>query len=174
MIRILFVLSFLLVFCPAKAQEGIFNFGLKMQGKWDLAPGQDLYPGFELGYSNYNLFEHQLEFKFKYLTSRLEESFRKTIPREDYFLLGSAWHFRRKFLFDPYVKLDLGYTRFDTEGLDLANDSYVVATTAGLNLNLFNGVCGLYYDFGFSIMPFLTKTSSQYPGVFNVGIWHNL
>ncbi len=157
-----------------QAQEGIWNWGIRTQGIWDFAPGQDLYPGIELGYSNFYLAKHKLQFKAAYLTSRLEEVVGRHIPRQDYFLLGTAWHFRRKNIFDPYVQLDLGYNRFDTEGLDIKNSAYIFSTVAGLNINLQQGQYGFYYDVGLSYTPLFMRTSTLYPGIFNFGFWVNL
>jgi hypothetical protein len=161
----------LLAAAPAAA-DGLWSFGLRMQGVVDFEPGQDLFEGPEIGYSDYGLFAHRLQLRAAYLTSRLEQAFRPAILRQDYFLFSPAWHFRRTSLFDPMVQLDLGYWRYDTESRifkSLDNSSWMAAAQVGLALNLFQGEYGLYYHFG---LNFITPDSGLlYPGVFGVGFW---
>ncbi len=127
--------------------------------------------GPEIGYSNYHLASHKLQLKAAYLTSRLEQSFRSNILRQDYFLFSPMWHFRRNNFFDPTLQTDLGYWRFDTEilGDAVANDSWLAAVQVGFSLNLFQGEYGLNYHFGYN---FITPESSMIlPGVFGVEFW---
>jgi hypothetical protein len=154
------------------ANEGLWSFGLRMQGVVDFEPGQDLFEGPEIGYSDYGLFAHRLQFRAAYLTSRLEQAFRPNILRQDYFLFSPAWHFRRSAIFDPMAQLDLGYWRYDIESRlfkSLDNSSWVAAAQVGFALNLFQGAYGLYSHFGYN---FITPDSGLlYPGVFGVGFW---
>lgn len=155
----------------ANAQEGLWSLGLRTNGTIDFLPGNDYFMGVEIGYSNFNLGAHKLEFKCAYLTSRLEQVFRRNVKKQDYYLFSPLWHFRRNNLFDPILKADLGYTRFDIENekifRDLDHDSWVAALNVGLNLNLGQGETGLYYQVGYNLI----QTSTLYPVVFGIGIW---
>lgn len=162
-----------LALAPAvRAGEGLWTLGLRMQGVVDFAPGQDLFEGPEIGYSDFNLFNHGLQLRAAYLTSRLEQAFRPDILRQDYFLFSPVWHFRRKAFFDPTLQADLGYWRYDIENdlfKDLKNSSWVASVQAGFALNLSQGEYGLYYHFGYN---FITPDSGMlYPGVFGIGFW---
>jgi hypothetical protein len=138
----------------------------------DFEPGQDLFEGPEIGYSDYNWFTHKLQLRGAYLTNRLEAAFRPNIIRQDYLLFSPVWHFRRSAFFDPTVQADLGYWRYDTENeifKDLDNSSWVASIQVGLALNLFQGEYGLYYHFGYD---FITPDSGLlFPGVFGFGLW---
>jgi hypothetical protein len=150
----------------------MWTFGLRTQGMVDLEPGQDLFEGPEIGYSDYNLFAHSLQLRAAYLTSRLEQAFRPAILRQDYFLFSPVWHFRRKAFFDPTVQADLGYWRYDIEDeifKDLDNSSWVASIQVGLALNLFQGEYGLYYHLGYNLIT--PDSGLLYPGVFGVGFW---
>ncbi len=156
----------------ARAGEDLWSLGLRTQGVVDFEPGQDLFEGPEIGYSDYNLFAHSLQLRGAYLTNRLEAVFRPNIIRQDYFLFSPVWHFRRNAFFDPTLQADLGYWRYDTESeifKDLDNSSWVASIQVGLALNLFQGEYGLYYHFGYN---FITPDSGLlFPGVFGVGLW---
>lgn len=156
----------------AGAGEGLWSMGLRTQGVVDFEPGQDLFEGPEIGYSDYHLFAHSLQLRGAYLTNRLEAVFRPNIIRQDYFLFSPVWHFRRNAFFDPTLQTDLGYWRYDTESeifKDLDNSSWVASIQVGLALNLFQGEYGLYYHFGYN---FITPDSGLlFPGVFGVGFW---
>jgi hypothetical protein len=167
------VAAFLLTaFAPSYGGEGLWSVGVRSEGFIDLEPGQDWVIGPEIGYSDFNLAAHRLQFKAAYLTSRLEQSFRQNLLRQDYFLLSPVWHFGRNRLFDPTVQLDLGYWRYDVESdlfRDLDNDSWVAAAQVGFALNLFQGEFGLFYHLGYN---FITPDSGLiYPGVFGLGFW---
>jgi hypothetical protein len=155
-----------------RAGEGLWTLGLRTQGVVDFEPGQDLFEGPEIGYSDYNLFSHNLQLRAAYLTSRFEQVFHPDIIRQDYFLFSPVWHFRRKAFFDPTVQADLGYWRYDVESeifKDLKNSSWVASLQVGLALNLFQGEYGLYYHFGYN---FITPDSGLlFPGVFGFGFW---
>lgn len=157
------------------ADEGLWSLGLRTRGVVDFEPGQDLFEGPEIGYSNYDLFAHSLQFKAAYLTSRFEQAFRSHILRQDYFLFSPVWHFRRNAFFDPTFQADLGYWRYDVESdlfKDLDNDSWVASVQVGFVLNLFQGEYGLFYHFGYD---FITPDSGLlYPGGFGVGFWKML
>ncbi|MEO7426798.1 MAG: hypothetical protein ABI036_16550 [Fibrobacteria bacterium] len=156
----------------AGADEGLWSVGLRTQGYYDFEPGNDWMSGPEIGYSNFNICAHRLQFRAAYLTSRLEQAFRPNILRQDYFLLSPTWHFSRNGFFDPIAQADLGYTRFDTEfkwAEDLDNSSWIAALQVGFALNLSQGAYGLYYHFGYN---FITPESGNvYPGVFGLGLW---
>jgi hypothetical protein len=160
-------------FCrPACAGEGLWSLGLRTQGFFDFEPGQDLFHGPEIGYSNYHLAGHRLQLKFAYLTSRLEQVFRENILRQDYYLFTPVWHFRRNRFFDPTVQADLGYWHYDLESeifKDLDNDSWTASVQAGFALNLYQGEYGFSYQFGYE---FITPDSGLiFPGMFGVGFW---
>lgn len=162
----------MLFWLPAGAGEGLWSVGVRMDGFYDFEPGQDLFPGPEIGYSNYNLAGHRLQLKFAYLTSRLENVFRENVPRQDYFLFSPVWHFRRNRFFDPTFQLDVGYWRYDVEYKEfqvLDNSSWLYAAQVGFALNLFQGEYGLFYNFGyeFNVPP----SGLVNPGVFGVGMW---
>ena len=145
---------------------------MRTQGFYDFEPGQDLFLGPEIGYSNYNLAGHRLQLKAAYLTSRLEQSFRPAILRQDYYLFSPVWHFRRNRFFDPTFQADLGYWRYDLESdifKDLENDSWVASLQAGFSLNLYQGEYGLFYHFGYNLIT--PESSLILPGVFGVGFW---
>ena len=152
--------------------DGLWSAGLRMQGVVDFEPGQDLFEGPEIGYSDYDWFKHSLQLRAAYLTSRLEQAFRPNILRQDYFLFSPVWHFRRQAFFDPTVQADLGYWRYDVESdlfKDLKNSSWVASLQVGFALNLFQGEYALYYHFGYN---FITPDSGLlYPGEFGIGIW---
>jgi hypothetical protein len=153
--------------------EGLWSAGLRMQGVVDFEPGQDLFEGPEIGYSEFGWFGHSLQLRAAYLTNRMEAAFRLGVPREDYFLFSPTWHFRRKDFFDPIIQADLGYMRYDIEDdrfADLNNSSWVASLQAGFALNLFHGEYALYYHFGYN---FITPDSGGllYPGEFGIGIW---
>ncbi|MBW8889129.1 MAG: hypothetical protein JF616_15350 [Fibrobacteres bacterium] len=156
----------------ARAGEGLWSLGLRTQGVVDFEPGQDLFEGPEIGYSDYNLFSHSLQLRGAYLTNRLEAAFRPAIIRQDYFLFSPVWHFRRRAIFDPTLQADLGYWRYDTESeifKDLDNSSWVASIQVGFALNLFQGEYGLYYHFGYNLIT--PDSGLLFPGVFGVGFW---
>lgn len=150
--------------------DGLWSAGLRMQGVVDFEPGQDLFEGPEIGYSDYDLFAHSLQFRAAYLTNRLEAAFHLGVPRQDYFLFSPVWHFRRKAFFDPTVQADLGYWRYDAEIFkELDNSSWVASLKVGFALNLFQGEYALYYHVGYN---FITPDSGLlYPAEFGIGIW---
>jgi hypothetical protein len=156
--------------------EGSWSAGLRMQGVVDFEPGQDLFEGPEIGYfPGYRRFDHRLQLRAAYLTSRLEQAFRPNILRQDYFLFTPAWHFRRLAVFDPTVQADLGYWRYDVESdlfKDLDNSSWVASLQAGFVLNLFQGRYAVYYHFGYNLIT--PDSGLLYPGVFGVGLWKRL
>lgn len=167
------LLAAVMVFClPAAAGEGLWNIGVRTQGFYDFEPGQDLFHGPEIGYSNFYMGGHRLQLKFAYMTSRLEQVFRENILRQDYFLFSPVWHFRRNRFFDPTLQADLGYWRYDVEYKEfkvLDNDSWAASVQAGFCLNLYQGEYGLFYQFGYE---FITPDSGMIlPGVFGVGFW---
>jgi hypothetical protein len=160
-------------FAPApRAGEGLWSLGLRAQGYIDLEPGQDFVEGPEIGYSDYNLFTHRLQLKAAYLTSRAEWLFRPNIYRQDYFLFSPVWHFRRTAVFDPTFQADLGYWRYDTEGFDLPNDSWIASAQLGLVVNLFQGEYGLFYHCGYHFI--VPETGPVFPLVFGIGFWKML
>ncbi len=134
---------------PSPAKEGLWFVGLDVQDYVDLRPGHDAVLGGHLGYSNFNLFHHSLQFHGSWKTSRLEALFRENIYRQDYFLAGAEWHFRRNALFDPTVRAVTGLQRYDIEfpslfgGLN--NETWVAGGGFGLNLNFASGGWGLQY-----------------------------
>jgi hypothetical protein len=152
--------------------DGLWSAGLRMQGVVDFEPGQDLFEGPEIGYSDYNWLKHDLQLRAAYLTNRVESAFRLGVPRQDYFLFSPVWHFRRKAIFDPTVQADLGYWRYDVESeifKDLKNSSWVASLQVGFALNLFHSEYALYYHFGYN---FITPDSGLlYPVGFGIGIW---
>jgi hypothetical protein len=156
----------------AMAQEGMWSLGLRTQGILDLEPGQDFVEGPEIGYSDFNLFTHRLQLKAAYLTSRGEGLFRPNIYRQDYFLFSPVWHFRRTAIFDPTFQLDMGYWRYDTEGFDLPNDSWLASAQLGLVLNLFQGEYGLFYHCGYNFI--VPDSGLVFPLVFGFGFWKML
>jgi hypothetical protein len=91
------------------AGEGLWGAGMRLQGEVDLEPGHDYFWGPEISYSNFNLASHRLQFKFAYLTNRVEKVFHEGLIMQDYFLFTPTWHFRRNALFDPLLSVDLGY-----------------------------------------------------------------
>jgi hypothetical protein len=159
------------LFVSGHAAEGLWRFGVRLQGTLDFEPGNDYSIGPEVAYSDSRLADHGLQVKFGWLTSRLEQVFRKNIIKQDYFLLTPVWHFRRDRLVDPTVQFDLGYTRFDVENEkifgDLDNDAWIAAPQAGLNVNLAQGLYGAYYHFGYNLIT----SALVYPAVFGPGIW---
>jgi hypothetical protein len=172
MLRRSFTLAACLVFvsAPLRADEGLWTAGLQTQGYVDLEPGNDFMSGFTLGYSNYNVCLHQLEFQLAYMTSRGEAIFRPNILKEDWFLFSPLWHFRRNSFFDPTFQLDGGYQRYDTEFdafKDLNNSTWLYGFKAGLALNFAGGRYALRYAFGYQKA---TSTSSLvYPLPFSLG-----
>jgi len=160
-------------FClPAAAGEGLWSLGPRTQGFYDFEPGQDLFHGPEIGYSNYNLAGHRLQLKLAYLTSRLENVFRENILRQDYFLFSPVWHFGRNRLFDPTIQMDMGYWRYDVEYNEfqaLDNSSWIASAQAGFALNFYQGEYGLFYHFGYELI--VPESGMVLPGVFGVGFW---
>jgi hypothetical protein len=157
----------------ACAQEGMLSVGVRSQGTLDWEPGQDWMVGPELGYSNYDVFAHRLQFKAAYLTNRAEAVFRPNIIKQDYFLFTPQWHFRRSRLFDPIAQMDLGYSRYDIENEaifgSLDNDTWIAAIQLGLAVNIDQGRYGLYYHLGYNLIT--PPSSLVFPGVFGVGFW---
>jgi hypothetical protein len=164
--------------CPmaqAWDAEGLWSFGFRSQGFYNLSPGNDYFIGPEIGYSNFNLAAHRLQFKASYMTSRLEKVFREDTPQQDYFLLSPVWHVSRNGFFDPTLQADLGYARFDPGSRKAGNmdkDAWIAALQAGLALNLFQGEYGLFAHFGFDFAAPIRD--EDYPGVFGVGLWKML
>jgi hypothetical protein len=136
-----------------EAKEDHWSLGVTAQDYVDLQPGQDWVLGGRLGYSNYNLFHHRLEFMGMWETSRLEALFRENIYRQDYYLAGAEWHFRRTSLFDPTVKAITGLHHYDIEFPrlfgDLNNNTWVAGAGLGLNLNFKNGSWGVQGAFDY-------------------------
>jgi hypothetical protein len=163
--RLLFCLL-VLAAAPAGAGEGLFSVGLRTQGFVDFEPGNDYMNGVDLGYSDYRLAAHKLEFKLAYLTSRPEAAFRNVL-RMDWFLISPIWHFRRKNLFDPTVQFDFGYHRYDTEGFEgLDNSTWTWGAKAGLALNFSGGRYSLRYAFGYQQAT--SESSLIYPLPFSL------
>ena len=153
-------------FAPSYGGEGLWSVGVRSEGFIDLEPGQDWVIGPEIGYSDFNLAAHRLQFKAAYLTSRLEQSFRQNLLRQDYFLLSPVWHFGRNRLFDPTVQLDLGYWRYDVESdlfRDLDNDSWVAAARSGASTAPPHSTSKL------SLGPIATMPSAMWPSESNTG-----
>jgi hypothetical protein len=164
--------SLLAAASQARGGEGLWSAGLRMQGVVDFEPGQDLFEGPEIGYSDYDWFKHSLQLRGAYLTNRLEAAFRLGVPRQDYFLFSPVWHFRRKAIFDPTFQADLGYMRYDTEDARLAgldNSSWVASIKVGFALNLFQGEYALYYHFGYNLIT--PDSGLLFPAEFGIGIW---
>ncbi len=179
---------------PAAAQtfldEGLWDVGAQVQGFVDGEPGNDYLTGVDVGYSNYDLYEHQLELRFAYLTSRPEayiqsHKFSGSFPywtskgdpdfggvvRQDWFLLSPTWHFRRRDFFDPTVELDAAFQRYDTEFQDLAplqNTTFVFGARVGLCLNFAAGRYTLHYTFGYQVPT--SSSSIVYPLPFSLGL----
>jgi hypothetical protein len=158
------------------SQEGIWSLGFRTQGYWDLEPGNDYILGPEIGYSNYNLAAHKLQFRFAYLTSRLEHAFRENVLKDDYYLFSPIWHFRRNDLFDPTIHVDLGYMSYDVENEkifgDLDNESWIASLNFGLGLNLSGGEWGFNYQIGYNLIT--PESGHVYPAVFGIGFWKML
>lgn len=170
MTKAVWILGFML--SAGISQEGIWSTGFRTQGNWDFEPGNDFISGPEIGYSNYNLAAHKLQFRFAYLTTRMEQVFRENIPKEDYFLFSPIWHFRRNGLFDPTVHADLGYMRYDTEikVFDvLENETWIASVNVGLGLNLSGGEWGFNYQIGYNLI--IPESGHIYPAVFGIGCW---
>jgi hypothetical protein len=155
--------------------EGLWSFGLRSQRFYSLEMENDLFIGPEIGYSNYDLAAHRLQFKASYMTTRLEKTYWKGSKKQDYFLFTPAWHFSRNGLFDPIFQADLGYARFEPGSRKVGStdeDAWIAALQAGLGLNLFQGEYGLFTHFGFDIAA--QVRDEEYPGVFGIGLWKML
>jgi len=157
----------------AGAGEGLWMVGMRVQGTVDFEPGNDYFIGPEIGYSDFNLASHRLQLKAAYLTSRMEQAFRPPILKQDYFLLSPIWHFGRNSLFDPLLKADLGYYRYDVVSKSifgsLDNDSWIASLQLGLGLNLAQGQYGLDYHVGYNLIA--PQSGLVYPVVFGLSAW---
>lgn len=146
---------------------------MRGSGYVDFKSGNDYLMGPEIGYSDFNLASHRLQLKAAYLTSRLEQSFRPGVTVEDYYLLSPIWHFRRNAFFDPLVKMDLGYYRYDIVNKRifgaLDNDSWIAAMELGLGLNMAQGEYGLDYHLGYNLIN--PQSGLIFPIVFGVSLW---
>lgn len=152
--------------------EGLWTAGLRLQGVVDLAPGNDFIEGPELGYSNYDFGSHRWQFKAAYLTTRFEQNFRKNTTKIDYYLFSPEYHFSRNFIFDPLVKIDLGYYEYTLpqHHVDTLNNSSWIATPKiGMGLNLKQSQWGIDSHLGYNLI--VPKSGFVYPFVFDVGIW---
>lgn len=161
--------AFLASASALEANQGLWSLGLRVQGSVDFEPGQDFVEGPEISYSDYDWFTHRLQLKAAWLTSRAEGLFRPNIYAQDYFLFSPVWHFRRPAVFDPTFQLDLGYWRYDTEGFDLPNDSWLASAQLGLVLNLFQGEYGLFYHCGYNFI--VPESGPVFPLQFGFGFW---
>lgn len=154
------------------SQEGIWSLGLRTEGYVDFEPGNDFILGPEIGYSNYNLAAHKLQFRLAYLTTRAEHVFRENILKQDYYLFSPIWHFRRNALFDPTLHTNLGYMRYETEYKEFApldNDTWVASAHLGLGLNLSGGEWGFNYHLGYNFIG--PQSTALFPLVFGFGLW---
>ena len=158
------------------ANEGLWSLGMKVQGAVDFAPGNDYLLGPEIGYSDLNLASHRLQFRICYLTSRLEQSARENILKQDEYLFSPVWHFRRVSFFDPTIQLDLGYARYDVENEEifgsLDNDTWIAALQLGMGFNFSESRYGFSYSVGYNLIN--SESSIIYPLVFGVGVWVGL
>ncbi len=164
------LLGFLFLFyaLPVRSGEGLFWAGLRAQGFVDFEPGNDWMNGVELGYSNYNILRHQLEFQGAYLTSRPEAAFRNVL-KSDWYLFSPLWHFRRKEWFDPTFQVDMGYFHYDYESelfKDLQNTTWTLGCKTGVAFNFGGGRYALRYAVGYQ---FASEASSLiYPIPFSL------
>lgn len=152
--------------------EGIWTAGLRMQGVVDLLPGNDFIEGPEMGYSNFDLGSHRWQFKAAYLTTRLEKIFQKNLTKIDYYLFSPEYHYGRNWIFDPLVKIDLGYYHYSVSAPVfnvLNNSSWIATPKVGLGLNLKQGQWGIDYHLGYHLI--VPRSGLVYPFVFDMGIW---
>ena len=92
-------------------------------GKWHLVQ-----------YSNGRLKRDRLYFGFSYVTSRLGTAMHSNAVKQDNFLFNSAWFFRPKHTFRPFVRMNVGYFAADygPEIFDvLPNTSMLLSPEAG-------------------------------------------
>lgn len=132
-----------------------------------------LQPGLEIGYTGERFLGGHSRFALSYSTSRFATAFGSDGLKKDKFLFSSGWHFRPLKRTDPYVKLELGYARFDREDpvlfALLDNGAPVAALLFGIERRIL-GDFRLYGDFGFSIL----HSSTVYPFVASIGVHANL
>jgi hypothetical protein len=149
------------------AGEGLVAWQFRGQGTVDAMPGNDYFIGPALSYSNFYLFTHRLQLQATWLTNRPEAAWRPGVPVQDWVLFSPLWHWNRNGFWDPIFQLDMGYTWFDPEGLDIPHSDYILAPAFGLNLNLYQGRYGIQYLVGFQ-----THSSSLVsPGMATLSFW---
>jgi hypothetical protein len=149
------------------AGEGLYVWQVRGQGTIDAMPGNDYFVGPSIGYSNFFLFHHRLQLQASWLTNRLEAAWRLGVPTQDWVLFSPLWHWNRNGFFDPIFQMDMGFTWFDPEGLDIPHSDYILAPAFGFNLNLYQGRYGIQ-----SLVGFQTHASSLVnPGMATVSFW---
>jgi hypothetical protein len=100
---------FLLVYCQLKAQNSVFDVGLRFQKSVNLYSEN----GISLNYSSRKLRPDRLFFGFTYVTSRLGSAYKSNAIKQDNYRLSSAWVFRQKHVWRPFVRGNLGYFSAD-------------------------------------------------------------
>ncbi len=161
----------LLLLCASLPQAGHqVSVGIRSQGNYDFEPGNNWYSGLEAEYAHPDILGGRPRMAISYLTSRMEEMAGRNVLVEDWLLLSPSWHFRPHKRFDPYLRFDIGYTRFDDEGMGLEDTgSAILAPLVGVQWNFLPGKAALYYDVGFSLI----NSSPVDPGVFSLGLRMN-
>lgn len=92
-----------------QAQTSVLDVGLRLQKSINLYNEN----GFSVSYSNKKLRPDRLYFGFAYVTSRLGTAYKSNAIKQDNYLLSSAWLFRQKHVWRPFVRANVGYFSAD-------------------------------------------------------------
>jgi hypothetical protein len=115
----------------------------RMVAGMHIEQNSSLQPGVEVGYSRPDLLGGHPRFTASYSTSRLSVAFGSNGLAKDRFLVGAGWYFRPERVLDPYVQLEIGYTRFDRDDPDLFalldNSAGILSLLFGLEAHVGGG-----------------------------------
>ncbi len=156
-------------FQPLRAQQASeIRVGIHLQ------KNADVLPGFEISYAPEALLSGHPRFSLSYLTSRPNAALGSGVLLEDRFLFGAGWFFRPGRRVDPYIQLEVGYTRFDRENAEifalLDNDAMIASLILGAEVRLFESGFSVVVDAGYSIL----HSSTVYPFVASLGIQYSI
>lgn len=130
--------------------------------------------GFEVTYANEALLGGHPRFSLAFLTSRPRSVIGSNGLLEDRILLGAGWSFRPGKRIEPYLQLEVGYTRFDREDSELFalldNDAMIGSLLVGIEARLFESRFSVVGDAGYSML----HSSTVYPFVTSLGIQYSL
>lgn len=134
-VAVIALIALLFINHSLKAQEGIFEVGLRFQKTVNLY----LENGFSMEYSDKKLLPDKLYVGFSYVSSRFGAAIHSNALKQDNYLVSVTWYFRPERLVRPVVGMNAGYFVADYEYQvfqDLPNKSALFSLEGGISLDL--------------------------------------